>query len=370
MAPIMAFLLITSGLFILASKQTTGFFIPIVVGSNVVILGAAIAVSYRKLDLAAALLFLFPVMAAVAALFSWGYLSTAGIIMCYFSVLFGAIVLPRKALPFLPIGMIVVYGFVAFHVGPRGSVATPEDVGTIGPMAQTIEIAILSSVFFGLGYYLLNEFEKRRRQLAQLVASLEDRVAERTRDLTIAANVSRQVTQVLDLTQLLPELTELTRASFNLYHVSIFLLDEATKTLRLEAGTGDAGRQMVSDHKQFQVDEHGLVPLSARQRQPQVINDVRESPDHTVNPVLPDTRSEVALPMIIGGHLIGVLDLQSEQVNKFSPDDIKVLITLAEQIAVAVRNANLFNQAQEATLEAEQANRVKSQFLAAMSHEL
>src|ERR1700690_2856256 len=71
MAPIMAFLLIASGLFIVASKQTTGFFIPIIVGSNLVILSAAIAVSYRRLNLAAWLLFLFPVMASVAAFFSW-----------------------------------------------------------------------------------------------------------------------------------------------------------------------------------------------------------------------------------------------------------------------------------------------------------
>ena len=86
--------------------------------------------------------------------------------------------------------------------------------------------------------------------------------------------------------------------------------------------------------------------------------------------ILPETRSEAALPIALGNQLLGVLDLQSAQINKFSEEDIKVLTTLAEQIAIAVRNAQLFTEAHQARQEAEQANRVKSQFLASMSHEL
>jgi signal transduction histidine kinase len=175
---------------------------------------------------------------------------------------------------------------------------------------------------------------------------------------------------VLDLDTLLPILTEETRAAFDLYHVSVFLRDEAGDILRLHAGTGEAGSEMVRQHKQFQFDDQGLVPLAARERQPQVVNDVHQSPNYSQNPLLPNTRSEVALPMMFGLALVGVLDLQSDEADKFSSDDLKVLTTLAEQIAVAVRNAYLFAQMQAAQHEAEKANSVKSQFLASMSHEL
>lgn len=325
-----------------------------------------IAVLLNKIKIAAVLVFLFPVFAAVVSLSTWGYLSTAGIVLSYFAVLFGAVILSRRVTLFLPIGMVVIYGLIAFSAGPNG----PKAVVIPGPLEQTVEIAVLSGIFFGLGYYLLQEFEQRRERLIALIASLEDRVAERTRDLTIAANVSQQVTQVLDLEQLLPKLADLTRSSFNLYHVSIFLLDETTNTLHLRAGSGDAGRQMLSQHKQFGLDDHGVVPLAGRKCQSQIINDVLQSADHAINPILPNTRSEIALPMLIGNRLIGVLDLQSEQIDEFSPDDIKVLNTLAEQIAIAVRNAQLFANASQSRLEAEQANIVKSQFLASMSHEL
>ncbi len=368
MVPILAIFVILGTVFLTLTKQAAA--LPIMAGMALVVIASAAAVGSSKLNIAALLVFLFPVVAAAGSLVSSGYLSPAGIVMSYFTVLFGAIVLSRRVTVFMPVAMIIVYGLIAVNVGPHGPVPDPIDTVSPGPIEQTVEMAVLSTVFFGLGYYLLNEFEKRRRQLVALVASLEDRVTERTRDLTIAADVSQQITQVLDIETLLPKLTELTRSSFDLYHVSIFLVDEATSSLQLKAGSGEAGRQMVSEHKQFSLEDHGLVPLAGRQRQPQIINDVRLSTAHQSNPVLPNTLSETALPMSIGNRLIGVLDLQSEQANKFGDDDIKVLTTLAEQIAIAVRNAELFAEAHQSRLEAEQANKVKLQFLASMSHEL
>jgi signal transduction histidine kinase len=364
MVPVLAGFFLVTIIFGLVTHQ---FDNPNIVFGISLIMGASVvAVAFNRINIAALLVFMFPVAAAIVALYIWGYLSTAGIVLCYFSVLFGAIVLSRRLTIFLPFGMIIIYGLIAKAAGPNGSATS----APAGPIQQTVEMAILTLIFFGLGYYLLNEFEHRRVRLTALIESLEERVAERTRDLTVAANVSQQVTQVLDMDELLPKLTELTRSSFNLYHVSIFLRDEATDTLQLKAGSGEAGRQMVALHKQFGLIDHGLVPFAGRKRQAQIINDVRLSTEHQVNPILPNTLSEAALPMSIGSRLIGVLDLQSEQADKFNPDDIKVLTTLAEQIAIAVRNAQLFADANQARKEAEQANIVKSQFLASMSHEL
>jgi signal transduction histidine kinase len=218
---------------------------------------------------------------------------------------------------------------------------------------------------------MAQSFNSMTEQLSDLISNLEERVAARTRDLRIAADVSRQITTVLDLDTLLAHLTEQTRHAFGLYHVSVFIYDAPSGVLKLEAATGEAGQQMKEAGKLFHLtDQQGLVPKAANIRVPVVANDTRNSPDHLLNPALPHTRSEIALPMLIGTKLVGVLDLQAQEANRFQEEDIEIFRSLADQIAIALRNAELFTAANRAREEAEQANKVKSQFLAAMSHEL
>jgi signal transduction histidine kinase/CHASE1-domain containing sensor protein/HAMP domain-containing protein len=208
-------------------------------------------------------------------------------------------------------------------------------------------------------------------QLEELINTLEQRVARRTRDLQVAADVAIQITNVLDLDTLLISLVNETRAEFDMYYCSIFLFDEGTNRLILRAGTGHAGTQLMEQGYHFELENpNGLVPLSARERKPIVINDVSDSENHKKNPFLPDTLSEITLPMMIGERLLGVLDFQSNHHNRFQQDDVKVMTTLAAQIAVAVRNAQLFSEAREARQAAERSDQAKSSFLASMSHEL
>lgn len=207
-------------------------------------------------------------------------------------------------------------------------------------------------------------------RLQNLVGTLEERVAERTRDLTVAADVSVQITTQLDSSRLLADVAERTTLAFGLYHVSIFLYDDADHTIKLKQGVGKAGEQMVAMGKQFKLSDTGLVPSSALTQQPKISNDVAREPNYFANPFLPETRSELAIPMMYRGMLIGVLDIQSEQINRFSDEDIRIMRTLAEQIAIAIRNSQLFEETKAAKEEAEKADTVKSAFLASMSHEL
>jgi signal transduction histidine kinase len=247
-------------------------------------------------------------------------------------------------------------------------------VDVLGPMQYlVITVGVIFVFIRNLQYQegvRARELEEINVRLRASEENLEQRVQERTRDLQVASDVSLQITTVLDREQLLADVAERTATAFGLYHVSIFLYDEAEDVIRLQQGVGKVGEQMVAEGKQFRISGVGLVPQSARLSQPTLSNNVLENKDHLPNPLLPDTRSELAIPMVYRGRLIGVLDLQSERVNRFGEEDIRILRTLADQIAIAVRNSQLFAEAQSALEQAEEANSVKSTFLANMSHEL
>jgi signal transduction histidine kinase len=140
--------------------------------------------------------------------------------------------------------------------------------------------------------------------------------------------------------------------------------------LKLAAASGEIGATMLNEAKHFRLEDQGLVPRAGRTKQPVIVNEVSRSSEFWPNPLLPETRSEAALPMSIGSQLLGVLDLQSDQPSYFTTEYVNVLVTLAEQITIAVRNAQLFEDVRIAREQAERANTVKSAFLASMSHEL
>jgi signal transduction histidine kinase len=126
----------------------------------------------------------------------------------------------------------------------------------------------------------------------------------------------------------------------------------------------------MEESKSFYIDDPDPVPLAARTQTPIVHNEIGMNDKQTRNLLFPETRSEAALPILFGGDVIGVLDLQSRKENRFSDEDIVLYASYANQIAVAIRNAILFEELLVAKEQAEQAEQVKSSFLATMSHEL
>ena len=197
-----------------------------------------------------------------------------------------------------------------------------EDVDSIQPIANQIAVAMQN----------IRQYENTQKIAA---------------DMNVVANVGIVVSTITETGNLLQEVVELSKASFNLYHAHIYMLNEAGDSLELAAGAGEVGRQMVAEKRSIPLaSEQSLVARAARTREGVVVNDVTVALDFLPNPLLPDTRSEMAVPMIAADMVIGVLDVQSEIANRFTDVDISIQTTLASQVAVALQNARSFSQTQ------------------------
>jgi len=187
----------------------------------------------------------------------------------------------------------------------------------------------------------------------QIAVALENRrlfaeAQKRAAELTTVAQVSTTVAGALDPRQLLQDVVDLTKQSFNLYHAHIYLINAANDTLELTAGAGEVGRQMVNEGRRIPLNsEQSLVARAARERQGVIRNDARNDPNFLPHPLLPETRAEMAVPMIAGQRLIGVFDVQADTMNRFTASDVTIQTTLAAQIAIALQNARAFENAQQ-----------------------
>jgi putative methionine-R-sulfoxide reductase with GAF domain len=195
---------------------------------------------------------------------------------------------------------------------------------------------------------LAKTFNQMTAQLGDFITTLEDRVSARTRDLETVADVSTATATILESKRLLQEVVDLTKERFYLYHAHIYLLDEKGQNLVLTAGAGEPGRIMAAEGRSIPLNrEQSLVARAARERKGVTVNDVTQAPDFLPNPLLPDTRSELAVPMIVGGNVIGVFDIQSEQAGRFTESDVNIQTTLAAQLAVSIQNVRSFEQSRK-----------------------
>lgn len=185
-------------------------------------------------------------------------------------------------------------------------------------------------------------------QLQETLQGLEERVAARTKDLATVAEVGTATSTMLETTRLLQTVVDLTKERFNLYHSHIYLLDDAGENLVLAAGAGEPGRIMAAEKRSIPINrEQSLVARAARERRGVTVNDVTQAPDFLPNPLLPDTRSELAVPMLVGDTLIGVFDIQSDAVGRFTDSDINIQTTLGAQLASSVQNARSYERSKE-----------------------
>lgn len=235
------------------------------------------------------------------------------------------------------------YGLSIFLVGPMTKLTkTAEDVAA-GDLSSRAEVTTSDEIGT-----LAKTFNTMTAQLQETLQGLEQRVAARTRDLEIVAEVGTATATILESSRLLQEVVDLTKERFNLYHSHIYLLDEKGENLVLTAGAGEPGRIMVAEGHSIPLDrEQSLVARAARERKGVTVNDVTQAPDFLPNPLLPDTRSELAVPMIVGGNVIGVFDIQSEQVGRFTESDVNIQTTMAAQLATSIQNVRSFEKSKK-----------------------
>ena len=196
-------------------------------------------------------------------------------------------------------------------------------------------------------------------------------LAQRANQLETVAAVSTTASTVLNPDELLQSVVDLTQERFDLYHAHIYLADESWNTLLLAAGAGDIGRQMVAEGHAIPINaEKSIVALATREKKFIIVNDVLAEEGYLSNVFLPETRSEMAVPMIVGDKVIGVFDVQSEISGHFTDEDANIFTTLAVQVAIALQNARLYMEQSATVTQLRELDRLKSSFLANMSHEL
>jgi GAF domain-containing protein/HAMP domain-containing protein len=199
-------------------------------------------------------------------------------------------------------------------------------------------------------------FNLMTSQLRALISGLEDRVRARTKEienqnevlvlraqqLRTVSDVARQIVSAQELETLLSSITRLINERFGFYHVGIFLLDETREYAVLRAANSEGGKRMLARRHRLPVGRVGIVGYATGTGEARIALDVGADAVFFNNPDLPTTRSEMALPLKAGNQVIGALDIQSEEANAFNPEDIELFATLADQVAIAIYNNQLY----------------------------
>lgn len=247
--------------------------------------------------------------------------------------------------------LILAWWVIRRMIQPIGLLTKAASAIAAGDLNQKAEVTSQDEI--GV---LATTFNTMTAQLRDLIGSLEQRVVDRTKALSDVAEISTAASTTQDVQEMLASVVHLTQRRFGLYHAHVFVFDEATEELKIVACGWKEGDEHEGTHGTTVIpigQEQSLVARAARTKQAVIVNDVRNDPDWLPNPLLPDTASELAVPMLLGDQVVGVLDVQSDRLNGFTESDASIQTTLGSQVAVALQNARLYTQAETSRQEAQ-----------------
>jgi GAF domain-containing protein/HAMP domain-containing protein len=210
------------------------------------------------------------------------------------------------------------------------------DLTQRAPVSSTDELGIVTM-----------QFNRMVARLESLQSTLEQQVVERTKQLAASNEVGRVAASSLDPEQLLARVLPLFPEQFDYYYAAIYLLDPSGKWAELKEATGEAGRVLKQNRHRLEVSGKSMVGTAMREQTPRIAQIVSDEKQRFDNPLLPYTRSEIALPLMVGDRVLGALNVQSTRESDFGPHVIETMKNMAGQVAIALENARLFQEAQQ-----------------------
>jgi GAF domain-containing protein len=269
-----------------------------------------------------------------------------------FSIQAGWIAMAISLLTFAVMGVFVQSGNLSL-LAPDAMVAKTTD--WLSASATTLLFGI--TIILGLRQLQLsfvdaqNKADTVMHELELEQGSLESRIAARTLQLKAVNEVGRTTSAILDQQELIERVVNLITSQFGYYYSALFLVDEKGDQAELQSATGDAGRVLKENKHHLRVGGNSMVGMAISTREARIALDVGSEPVRFENPLLPYTRSEIALPLMIGDRILGALDVQSTKTGAFGPQEIETLQGMANQVATALENARLYQTAQKNLLE-------------------
>jgi GAF domain-containing protein/HAMP domain-containing protein len=233
--------------------------------------------------------------------------------------------------------LLIVVGVFALFLGsyitqPIERLTTAAQKAATGDFNTVIDIPNRNEITI-----LANTFNQMTSQIREFISNLEQQVTERTQALATSAEISRRLSTIVEQDELVSEVVEQLKSGFNYYHAHIYLLSESGDRLLMAGGTGEAGKLLLEREHSIMLGR-GLVGRVAESKETLLVPNTRLDSDWLPNPLLPDTQSEIAVPIMIGEQVLGVLDVQNDTADSLTQQDADLIRAVADQVGIALQN--------------------------------